>query len=264
MESNPNKVGQRIKDIRTNKIGVSMSKFAEIINVKLGSTKIKSGTVSNWETGKNLPNNERLSVIADLGEMTVDELLYGDDLEKIITLANEIINNNIKNNYDQEYKFFYNPQHFNDLCMDVFTNLTVQNALKENFNEYNVKDFINRKAKEMLRKKAFLPVTNENLVNLVHDQLKKTIELIEDYSSMSEQDDIVTDYNHLKYSDFSGGTFYLPKLFYNQRRIHPELSIELVEIIELKIEKIRTSISELNTLDFEKEIDKIKKKYQTD
>ena len=35
----------------------------------------KSGTVANWETGKNLPNNNRLLKIAKLGNVTVDELL---------------------------------------------------------------------------------------------------------------------------------------------------------------------------------------------
>lgn len=70
-------VGQRIRNIRTDVLGVSMSKFAELVNNKLNIDTTKSGTVSNWETGKNLPNNERIKVIADLGNITVNELLYG-------------------------------------------------------------------------------------------------------------------------------------------------------------------------------------------
>lgn len=68
----PKKVGLRIRDIRKQK-GLSMTAFAEKIDEKA-----KSGTVSNWETGKNLPNNERLKTIAELGEMSVEQLLYGD------------------------------------------------------------------------------------------------------------------------------------------------------------------------------------------
>jgi transcriptional regulator with XRE-family HTH domain len=34
--------------------------------------------ISRWEKGDNLPNNERLKIIAALGSVTVDELLYGD------------------------------------------------------------------------------------------------------------------------------------------------------------------------------------------
>lgn len=256
MEINKQKVADRIKKIRINK-GMTLEEFGKLFGASKSS-------VLGWETQRSLPNPERLKQIAKIGEISVDELLYGDDLEKITNLSHEIINNNIKNNYDQEYKFFYNPENFNELCIDVFNNLSVQNALKENFNEYNVKDFINRKAKEMLQKKAFLPVSNENLVNLVNNNLRNLIQNIEDYSSISEKDDIVTNYNHIKYSDFSDGMFYLPKLFYTQRRIHPELSIDLVEMIEKHIEEIRTKLTAINPSEFESEIDKIKDKFQKD
>lgn len=66
-------VGQRIKDIRTNQLGLSMTDFGARIDPK-----VKSGTVANWETGKNLPNNERLKKIAQIGGISVNELLYGD------------------------------------------------------------------------------------------------------------------------------------------------------------------------------------------
>lgn len=49
-----------------------MAKFGELID-----DRVQSGTVSNWETGKNLPNNERLKIIASLGDISIDELLYG-------------------------------------------------------------------------------------------------------------------------------------------------------------------------------------------
>lgn len=68
---NPVSVGNRIREIRNNK-GLSMSEFASRIDEKA-----KSGTISNWETGKNLPNNERLKRIAEIGNLSVDELLYG-------------------------------------------------------------------------------------------------------------------------------------------------------------------------------------------
>ncbi|WPC08810.1 helix-turn-helix transcriptional regulator [Globicatella sp. PHS-GS-PNBC-21-1553] len=152
MNVDKERLGNRIKKIRVeNKI--SMQKFADMINKHTPSITPGKSNVSRWERGENIPNDLTLKAIADIGNVTVDYLLYGDDLEKITNLAHEIINNNIKNNYDQEYKFFYNPHNFNDLCFDVFTNLSAQNSLKENFNEYNVKDFINRKAKEMLQKK---------------------------------------------------------------------------------------------------------------
>lgn len=72
----PEIVGSRIRDIRK-AMGLSMSAFAERINHILNEKKIRSGTVSNWETGKNLPNNERLKAISELGGISVDYLLNG-------------------------------------------------------------------------------------------------------------------------------------------------------------------------------------------
>lgn len=74
---NPKHVGYRIREIRKNTLGLSMAAFAKKID-----DKSKSGTVSNWETGKNLPNNERLKIIAELGKISVDELLYGSESEQ--------------------------------------------------------------------------------------------------------------------------------------------------------------------------------------
>lgn len=68
----PNEVGPRIKEIRF-KLGYSMSEFARHIDEKA-----KSGTVSNWETGKNLPNNKRLKKIAELGGVSLLYLLKGE------------------------------------------------------------------------------------------------------------------------------------------------------------------------------------------
>lgn len=44
-------VGNRIKSIRKEK-GLTMEEFGKKLNTS-------KGAVNNWETGKNLPNNER-------------------------------------------------------------------------------------------------------------------------------------------------------------------------------------------------------------
>lgn len=89
---NPKEVGERIRSIRKN-LGLSMTDFAAKIDEKA-----KSGTVSNWETGKNLPNNERLKRIADIGNTNVNFLLHGGTTDFII--------NNLKNLLPIEYKDF--------------------------------------------------------------------------------------------------------------------------------------------------------------
>lgn len=64
-------VGARIRKIRKD-LGYSMEQFAKAID-----DNAKSGTVSNWETGRNLPNNERIKRIAELGGFSVRYLLSG-------------------------------------------------------------------------------------------------------------------------------------------------------------------------------------------
>lgn len=62
-------VGNRIKSTRKEK-GLTMEEFGKKLNTS-------KGAVNNWETGKNLPNNERLKRIAEIGGISVNELLYG-------------------------------------------------------------------------------------------------------------------------------------------------------------------------------------------
>lgn len=73
MSNEPNKkaVGQRIKEIR-NKKGESLEKFGLRFNPPANRS-----LVSAWENGRYLPNNERLKKLAEIGGLTVDELLYG-------------------------------------------------------------------------------------------------------------------------------------------------------------------------------------------
>lgn len=97
-KNDPKKTGFRIREIRK-KLGYSMEQFAKKID-----DKAKSGTISNWETGKNLPNNERLKRIAELGNVSVEYLLYGsleeytnnliDDLKKELK-DSDTINNGV-------------------------------------------------------------------------------------------------------------------------------------------------------------------------
>lgn len=66
---NKPRVGVRIKDIRIEK-GMDQKEFAKRINATVSA-------LSNWETGRNLPNKERLKNIADIAGITVQKLLEG-------------------------------------------------------------------------------------------------------------------------------------------------------------------------------------------
>ncbi|XJS10476.1 helix-turn-helix domain-containing protein [Aerococcaceae bacterium WGS1372] len=71
-------VGARIKHIRDTK-SLSMEEFG-----KLFDPPASKGVVSNWENGYNLPNQERLKRIAELGNITVEELLHGTPVERMV------------------------------------------------------------------------------------------------------------------------------------------------------------------------------------
>lgn len=87
--------GQRIRSIRL-RLGLTMEEFIERIDGKPG--KGRSGTVNNWETGKNAPNSKRLKKIASLGGVTVDYLLHGTKVNS--DNFNEVMEKILKQNSD--------------------------------------------------------------------------------------------------------------------------------------------------------------------
>lgn len=70
MEQNK-RLGERIKKIRK-KLGMSQLEFSKAI----GATK---SAVSNWENGYNAPNNERLKAIAEMGGVSVEDMLISEE-----------------------------------------------------------------------------------------------------------------------------------------------------------------------------------------
>lgn len=70
MEKIDNKsVGARIRAIRLAK-GMTLEEFGEHFEAR-------KGVVNNWEKGRNLPNKRRIKAIADMANISVQELLYG-------------------------------------------------------------------------------------------------------------------------------------------------------------------------------------------
>ena len=62
-------IGNRIRKIRTS-LQMDQKQFSEIINTTVSA-------LSNWENGRNKPNMEKLKRIAQLADISVEELLYG-------------------------------------------------------------------------------------------------------------------------------------------------------------------------------------------
>lgn len=78
-------IGERIKSIRL-KRGLTTEKFAK----KFEEQPPSKGTVSKWENGHYLPNNDRLKTIAELGETTVEYIIYGSLDDYARSLINEL------------------------------------------------------------------------------------------------------------------------------------------------------------------------------
>lgn len=69
MEIHKKEVGQMIRNLR-NSMGLSMEKFGKLID------DLPRSAVNNWEKGINLPKQEILIRIAEIGDTTKEYLLY--------------------------------------------------------------------------------------------------------------------------------------------------------------------------------------------
>lgn len=69
------KVGARIRQIR-NKMGLNLEQFGVLLDAS-------RGTVSNWESGVNLPHKDRIQKIALFGGLSMNMLILGHEIAPI-------------------------------------------------------------------------------------------------------------------------------------------------------------------------------------
>ncbi|RQX27037.1 XRE family transcriptional regulator [Staphylococcus warneri] len=89
-------VGERIKNIRLQS-GKTQEAFGNLFSAS-------KGNVAMWEKGKSLPNSERLKEISNFGNITVNQLLYGDFLIQLENIAKEKVNEILQDNYLEDDK----------------------------------------------------------------------------------------------------------------------------------------------------------------
>lgn len=88
---NKKEIGERIKVIRKN-MGLTMKEFGEKFNPPASDS-----IVSRWERGVSSPNNERLKLISEIGNVSMYYLLTG---KKFITDLSKVDAMNITKNND--------------------------------------------------------------------------------------------------------------------------------------------------------------------
>lgn len=126
---NKSLVGLRIKKIRLEK-GYTLEEFGKLFNAN-------KALVSKWTSGSSLPNKERLKGIAKLGDMTVNELLYGDVQEFVRENYNE--NRKAKDGTVVGYDYL-KADSFILYCQQANIELNINNIenIISEFDKYNV------------------------------------------------------------------------------------------------------------------------------
>lgn len=123
-------IGNRIRKIRTS-LQMDQKQFSEIINTTVSA-------LSNWENGRNKPNMEKLKRIAQLADISVEELLYGNILRHYFNEHwTQLIKNEdtAKNYYNINQKEFEYVQSSKEKIYDNFYNNALEYGYSDNNND---------------------------------------------------------------------------------------------------------------------------------
>ena len=153
-------IGQRIKRIRLEK-GMTTKEFGKLFNAT-------DSNVSSWEKGRTLPNPERLKSIAKIGDITVDELLYGQsEYNNLKRIVSSIINRDIDEiAFSNMVKAFHSVPDLEpsvNLIAYIYTNNLTQ-RVSDDPNTYQIKDALTLYKYIKERKKAIDQWLDENKV----------------------------------------------------------------------------------------------------
>lgn len=223
MSTDNNGLNERIKMIRVKK-GLTMEEFGKQV---LGANK---SIVSKWEKGLTVPNNERLVKIAELGNISVSELLYGinpEIKEKVSKYTEEIMDTEIKEMHSQKYKLLYDPK-FKRETIDYLVTRYNFNDLPDIGVKQDTKQLLDDILDKEIYERKYKPYTNKHATYLAYDLLKdQVMNRIDDYF---RNENIRIHSNYLKDDE-----------------IKEELSFELYEKIHIILEEAQEKIRSLDS-----------------
>lgn len=134
-------LGHRIKDLRIS-LGMNQKQFSDRLQTKVS-------TLSNWENGRNKPNMEKLSKIAELADITVEELLSTSKKDYALKYAlkslNNILNTKALSQFDEDNsKFVYKytneilpiiEERLKFLQLSMYSNKDIEKYVDDTINE---------------------------------------------------------------------------------------------------------------------------------
>lgn len=193
-------VGQKIKNIRLEK-GMTLEEFGKMF----GASK---SNVRSWEIGTNLPNPERLKIIAKIADISIDELLYGSFTQRLGNILSKTLNENEKYknlNFSTLYKYIQKQAVSSEL-----SNIEIELFVKSVLDDWVEKE--KEKGITLSREDCELLVDRFNTVNIIvqnhleemkHTNVDKKAPLTEkELKNLEQLREIVNDIkNHLEYYD---------------------------------------------------------------
>ena len=162
-------MGRSIKNIRITN-GLTM----EELGARLKTSK---ASVNNWEKGVNLPNKQRLKKIAELGGITVNELLYGD------------MKNFISSYFDKkifEYKEKYEDSFYGSMLNDSEYIKSVKDDFLHKVQFYDLNHADTEALNKLIDESIYAVMrgeeyTNEGAFALAKNRLHDTVQQLEEF-----------------------------------------------------------------------------------
>lgn len=106
-------LADRIKNIRLS-LGETMEEFGKRFNTS-------KATINNWEKGRNKPNKNNLLLIANLGGMSLDELLNGNSQYKFMIFFHQQLKENF--NHDLRLKEIFSSNSSQKKLIKIYKTL---------------------------------------------------------------------------------------------------------------------------------------------
>ena len=156
-------IGSRIRNIRLNK-GMTLEEFGSLFNAS-------KSIVYRWENGTSIPNAERFKAISKIGDVSIDNLLYGTIKERISKIL---------------YYFFENDNRLADIDIkSIYHSLPTTDITNQDL-EFFIKNYLDN---------LVLNASTHDLTN--KDKLKKLIDDLTD-EQIQELIKIINSFNHKK------------------------------------------------------------------